>query len=92
MWPMNLRTYIDSRRGAGADLARALSLPKPLIYQWAAEVRRVPADHCPGIERETAGAVRCEELRPDIDWAYLRGTVAVDAEKPAKTEIPKEAA
>lgn len=26
------------------------------------------------IERESAGAVRCESLRPDVDWAYLRGT------------------
>ena len=26
------------------------------------------------IERESFGAVRCEELRPDVDWAYLRGT------------------
>lgn len=26
------------------------------------------------IERESHGAVRCEELRPDVDWAYLRGT------------------
>lgn len=26
------------------------------------------------IERESHGAVRCEDLRPDVDWAYLRGT------------------
>jgi len=23
------------------------------------------------IERESAGAVRCEQLRPDVDWKYL---------------------
>lgn len=28
------------------------------------------------IEKHTDGAVRCEELRPDVDWAYLRGTAA----------------
>ncbi len=44
------------------------------------------------IERESLGAVRCEDLRPDVDWAYLRGTVAVDAEKTAKTEAHKVAA
>ncbi len=44
------------------------------------------------IERESLGVVRCEEMRPDVDWAYLRGTVAVDAAEPAKTEPPKEAA
>jgi DNA-binding transcriptional regulator YdaS (Cro superfamily) len=26
------------------------------------------------IDRETSGEVTCEELRPDVDWAYLRGS------------------
>lgn len=26
------------------------------------------------IDRESRGAVRCEDLRPDVDWSYLRGT------------------
>jgi hypothetical protein len=26
------------------------------------------------IERESNGVVRCESLRPDVDWSYLRGT------------------
>jgi DNA-binding transcriptional regulator YdaS (Cro superfamily) len=26
------------------------------------------------IERESGGKVTCEELRPDVDWAYLRNT------------------
>jgi DNA-binding transcriptional regulator YdaS (Cro superfamily) len=26
------------------------------------------------IERESDRAVTCEHLRPDVDWAYLRGT------------------
>jgi DNA-binding transcriptional regulator YdaS (Cro superfamily) len=26
------------------------------------------------IERESEAAVSCEELRPDVDWAYLRAT------------------
>lgn len=28
------------------------------------------------IQRESGGTVRCEDLRPDIDWAYLRSTDA----------------
>lgn len=32
------------------------------------------------IERESVGAVTCEELRPDVDWAYLRGTAKREAE------------
>ncbi len=41
------------------------------------------------IERESGGAVRCESLRPDVDWAYLRGTSAVDA---AETPISRKVA
>ena len=29
---------------------------------------------CIAFERETGGKVRCEMLRDDVDWAYLRGT------------------
>ena len=30
------------------------------------------------IERESGGAVRCEELRSDVDWAYLRNSTPQD--------------
>ena len=29
---------------------------------------------CIAIERESGRAVRCEDLRPKTDWAYIRGT------------------
>jgi len=35
---------------------------------------RIGESICINIERESLGAVRCEDLRPDVDWAYLRGT------------------
>lgn len=35
--------------------------------------KRVSAAIAIAIERESGGAVRCETLRPDVDWAYLRG-------------------
>ena len=34
---------------------------------------------CINLERESNGAIRCESLRPDVDWAYLRGSVEVSA-------------
>jgi len=41
--------------------------------------RRVPAEYCPAIERETG--VVCERLRPDVAWDVLRlqGTVTTAA-------------
>lgn len=35
------------------------------------------------IEQNTDRQVTCEELRPDVDWAYLRGTAAnADSARP----------
>lgn len=85
---MNLRTYLDQERGRAAELARALKMPPVLLSQWSSGARRVPAERCPAIERETGGVVRCEDLRPDVDWAYLRGTnCPADQRDPAR-DIP----
>lgn len=70
---MKLNQYIPDVE-SGAALAKKIGVPDSLISQWRNETRPVPADRCPAIERATKGAVRCEDLRPDVDWAYLRGT------------------
>ena len=54
--------------------ARALGVSAQAVYFWRAGSRQLPARHCPTIERLTGGQIRCEDLRPDVDWAYLRGT------------------
>ena len=36
--------------------------------------RRASAELVIAIDRASGGEVPCEELRPDIDWQYLRGT------------------
>lgn len=59
--------------GGLSAMARVLDIRNyQVIQQWIKS--RVPAERCPDIERATNGAVRCEELRPDVDWAYLRGS------------------
>lgn len=70
---MKLNSYLDER-GRVNELAAALEIPAALLSQWKTGVRKVPAERCPAIEKATAGAVTCEELRPDVDWAYLRAT------------------
>lgn len=52
-------------------LARQLGLAPQVVNNWKRR-GRVPADYCPAIERLTAGRIRCEELRPDVDWGCLR--------------------
>ncbi|MCB0252548.1 MAG: helix-turn-helix domain-containing protein [Anaerolineae bacterium] len=73
---MNTLSVFVEPRGAAAKLARILDVSPVLISQWANGVRRVPAERCPDIERATGGVVRCEDLRPDIDWSVLRDSVS----------------
>lgn len=55
--------------GGVTKMAQSLNLSgHGVIYQWSKN--RVPADHCPDIEKLTG--VRCEELRPDVNWSVLR--------------------
>ncbi len=77
---MKLRDYTSSVEPA-SRLAERLGFSPVLLSQWGTGKRQVPAEHCPTIERATGGAVRCEDLRPDVDWAVLRGVAAdqVDA-------------
>jgi len=60
--------------GGLSALARLLGVAPPTVSQWASGVRPIPAERCPAIERATGGAVMCEELRPDVDWQFIRGT------------------
>lgn len=49
------------------------------VWPWFNTDRRVPAEHCPAIERATrekGEAVLCEQLRPDVQWGVLREQVA----------------
>lgn len=71
---MNLKTYLSEKRGRAASLARQVGVSPVTIHQWAYRPdKQVPAERCPAIEKVTSGEVTCEELRPDVDWAYLRG-------------------
>ena len=42
------------------------------IWNWLNRDLIVPAEYCPTIEKICNGAVRCEELNTDADWAVLR--------------------
>jgi len=69
---MDLNSYLATR--SNKEVALAVGVSQVIISQWKTGARQVPAERCPAIERATNGAVRCEDLRPDVDWAYLRAT------------------
>lgn len=63
-----------SHMGSAAALARSLGVTTQAVCFWRDGKRGIPADVCPLIERVTNRLVRCEDLRPDVDWAFVRGT------------------
>lgn len=63
--------------GSLQALAEKLDVTKGAVGQWKLPGRRVPAEHCPAIERLTDGQVRCEQLRPDVDWQTVRSNAPV---------------
>lgn len=60
--------------GGPVRTAARLGLKNYQTVQHWCETGRVPARYCPVIERETVREIRCEQLCPDVEWAYLRGT------------------
>lgn len=83
MVAMNAISRAIKIAGSGVNLARSLGVTPQAVCFWRDGLREFPADLCPTVERITDRAVTCEQLRPDVDWAYLRGTSA---------PTPKEAA
>jgi DNA-binding transcriptional regulator YdaS (Cro superfamily) len=73
--------------GTQSKLAAKLGVSRAAVGQWRLPGRQVPAEHCPTIEHLTEGRVRCEELRPDVDWAYLRRKECCRENKPNKNKL-----
>lgn len=78
---MQFRTYIKEVLDTQPRAAKArnkfckrIGMSPSLLWQIAEGKRPIPERYCPVIERETNRKVSCEEMRPEIDWAYLRGT------------------
>jgi len=53
-----------------AIICADLGVSQQSLTNW--KQRGIPAEYCPRIELLTG--VRCEDLRPDVQWSVLRGT------------------
>lgn len=61
----------DAIERAGGISAFASAVGAPTVSAVKAwRITQVPERYCPTIERVTG--VRCELLRPDVEWAVLR--------------------
>lgn len=52
------------------------------LRKAASTAQRIRSDLCICIERESSGAVTCEDTRPDVDWAYIRSS------RPSPVPVP----
>jgi DNA-binding transcriptional regulator YdaS (Cro superfamily) len=72
-----LRSFIRKLPDVAAreEFARNCGTSLNYLRKSLSKQRFVPdAKLCIAIERESGGKVRCEELRPDADWQFLRST------------------
>ena len=66
-----------------ATIGDRLDVSSQTITNW--KQRGVPVERCIQIEKATNGLVRCEDLRPDVEWSVLRTpepTATPDATQP----------
>jgi len=77
---MNLQDYFEAKgRGSALHLAGQIGAFSSDMSSWTQGKRPVPAERCPQIEAATNGLVRCEDLRPDVQWSVLRSTAQPSA-------------
>ena len=78
---MHLKDFLKSlKKEQREDFALRCRTSHGQLQQVALGNRRAGESLAIDIERESHGIVRCEDLRPDVDWAYIRSSGnAVDA-------------
>ena len=58
--------------GSKAALARSLGITPWALSKW--NFNKIPEDRCLSIEELTHQEVKADQLRPDINWAFVRST------------------
>lgn len=76
---MDLRTYLRSIPGPARKAFAARCGTSHAHLRNIAYGKTCGEALAIAIDRESGGRVTVEELRPDVDWAYLRGTARPSA-------------
>lgn len=69
---MKLKNYFAAHPGARENLRVGLNVSKSYLSQLVHGRTSISVFRATQIERLTEGKVRCEDLRPDVDWVFLR--------------------
>ncbi|WP_136419954.1 YdaS family helix-turn-helix protein [Herbaspirillum sp. ST 5-3] len=76
-----LRIYLNSlRKEQRTRYVTACGTTEGYLRKAISINQQIGADLCIALERESSGAVPCESLRPDVDWAYIRASRNVPQE------------
>ncbi len=68
-----LLDYLNSLpKDARTSLCLACGTSEGYLRKAVSKKSKLGADLCISLERETRAAVRCEDLRPEVDWAFIR--------------------
>lgn len=70
-----LLEYLNSlTKEARAQFTAACDTSEGYLRKAVSINQKIGSDLCILIERESGRAVKCEDLRPDVDWAYIRAS------------------
>lgn len=70
-----LLEYLNSlSKDDRASFVVACGTSEGYLRKAASVGQKLGAELCILIERESGSAVTCEELRPDVDWAFIRAS------------------
>lgn len=58
--------------GSVRDASKKIGVSQQAMYSWIAGTRTISAEAAIQFEVITNRAIRVEQLRPDIDWAFIR--------------------
>lgn len=70
-----LLEYLNSlSKDARASFVVSCGTSEGYLRKAASVGQKLGADLCILIERESGSAIICEDLRPDVDWAFIRSS------------------
>jgi DNA-binding transcriptional regulator YdaS (Cro superfamily) len=65
---MDIKTWLDERRGKALALAKGVGVPPSFISKLSTGAKQPSAQLCVAIEKFTEGRVTRADLRPDDYW------------------------
>ena len=87
-----LLAYLNSLpKAERTDLVTRCGTSEGYLRKAISKGQRLGESLCINLERESGRAIRCEEMRPDVDWDYLRSTTPQPQEVTAASATTQEA-